>query len=50
MVCNVIHPYWDDKTPYENMIITQDNSKNGNIPQKCPLKYNKLIITYELDI
>lgn len=32
------HPYFDDKGAYENMIITQQNSKSGNIPEKCPLR------------
>lgn len=32
------HPYFDNKGVYENMIITQENSKNGNIPEQCPLR------------
>jgi len=35
MQCN--HPYWRDKEAYGNMIITQQNSRDGNIPEKCPL-------------
>jgi len=46
MVCD--HPYWKDKKPYENMIITQDNSKNGRIPDKCPLREDKLIQEFKL--
>ena len=32
------HPFFDDKSSYENMIITQQNSRDGNIPEKCPLR------------
>jgi hypothetical protein len=42
------HPFWDNKPAYENMIITHDNSKNGDIPEKCPLKYDFLIVNYKL--
>lgn len=44
------HPYFKDKKPYENMIISQDNSKNGKIPEKCPFRKNDLTIsiTYSL--
>ena len=31
------HPYFHNKKPYDNMIITQDNSK-GMVPDKCPLR------------
>lgn len=48
MQCN--HPYFKDKGSYENMIITQDNSRCGNIPDKCPLKNDELIIVYKLDL
>jgi hypothetical protein len=48
MVCN--HPYWKDKGAYENMIITQDNSRDGKIPEKCPLKNEQINIVYKLDI
>jgi len=41
------HPYFKDKGAYENMIITQENSMN-KIPEKCPLKQEQLVITYEL--
>jgi len=34
------HPYFEDKGAYENMIISQNNSKDGNIPKKCPLRNN----------
>ena len=36
MQCN--HPHWEDKGAYDNMIITQDNSRDGNIPEECPLR------------
>ena len=48
MQCN--HPYWKDKGAYENMIITQDNSRDGKIPEECPLKNEQLTIVYKLDI
>jgi hypothetical protein len=48
MQCN--HPYWKDKGAYENMIITQDNSRDGKIPKKCPLKNEQLTIIYKLDV
>jgi hypothetical protein len=35
MVCN--HPFWKDKEPYANYIITQDNRGIGKFPKKCPL-------------
>jgi len=31
------HPYFDNKDPYEKMIITQQNSRDC-IPEKCPLR------------
>lgn len=36
------HPYFEDKGPYENMIITQQNSRDGKIPEKCPLRNGDL--------
>ena len=48
MQCN--HPYWKDKGAYENMIITQVNSRDGKIPEKCPLKNEQLTIVYKLDV
>jgi len=48
MQCN--HPIWKDKGAYSNMIISHDNCKNGNIPEKCPLRIEDLVITYKLDI
>jgi len=48
MQCN--HPYWKGKGAYENMIITQDNSRDGKIPDKCPLKNEQLTIVYKLDV
>lgn len=35
------HPYWSNKGAYANMIIAQNNSRNGNVPEKCPLKKKK---------
>ena len=32
MQCN--HPYWKDKEPYDNMIITHENSMDGKIPDE----------------
>lgn len=46
MECN--HPYWKDRSPYENMIITQINSRDGKIPEKCPLRIAPLTVTYKL--
>ena len=37
-------------TVYANMIITQDNSMYGNIPEKCPLRNEQLKIVYKLDL
>ena len=48
MECN--HPYWKDKGSYENMIITQDNSRDGKIPEKCPLRNEDLTIVYKLKL
>lgn len=44
------HPYWDDKKPYDNMIITQSNSVDGKIPLKCPLRIEELNIKYKLKL
>lgn len=41
------HPYFYDKAPYENMIITQENGTNL-IPLKCPLLKEELTITYSI--
>ena len=46
MFCN--HPYWDDKEAWSNMFISQDNSRNGKIPEKCPLRKEELTINYKL--
>lgn len=32
------HPFFEDKGAFDNMIITQDNGKDGKIPPKCPLR------------
>jgi hypothetical protein len=42
------HPYWKDKGAYENMIITQSNSRDGKIPEKCPLRNEELKIGYKI--
>lgn len=42
------HPYWDDKGTFDNMIITQENTANGKIPEKCPLRLEPLTIKYQL--
>ena len=42
------HPYWNNKNSYDRMIITQDNSRGGIIPEKCPLREESLIINYTL--
>lgn len=44
------HPYWKDKGAYENMIITQDNSVGGKIPDKCPLRNEDLMVVYRLKV
>lgn len=46
MQCN--HPYWDNKGAYSNMIINHNNSKNGKVPEKCPLRLEPLSIEYKL--
>lgn len=43
------HPYFEDKEPYDNMIITQDNSR-GKIPEKCPLRISGLEFTYRIKL
>lgn len=43
-----VHPYWEDKNGYDNMIITQQNSRNGKVPEKCPLRIEDLTIKYKL--
>lgn len=43
-----MHPYWDGKDVYDRMIITQENSRNGKIPEKCPLRSGPLNRTYIL--
>jgi hypothetical protein len=32
------HPYFEEKEPYDDMIINQANSRYGKIPEKCPLR------------
>ena len=48
MECN--HPYWQNKGAYENMIITHNNSTNGKIPEKCPLRKSELTTIYKVSI
>lgn len=45
MYCS--HPFFEGKG-YESMIITQQNSRDGDIPEKCPLRSGELVITYKL--
>ena len=42
------HPYFDDKQPHERKIITNDNCRDGRIPEDCPLRMNDLVIEYKL--
>lgn len=44
------HPHFNDKDPYDRLIITHDNSRDGKIPELCPLKMEDLTIstTYKL--
>ncbi len=44
------HPYFDDKDPYESMIITQENSRGGNIPEKCPLRQGSTEIVLRIKL
>ena len=44
MECN--HPHWNDFDADENLIIAQDNSKDGKFPEKCPLKEEQLTVIY----
>lgn len=45
MYCD--HPIWEKSdNPYDSMIITQDNLEG--IPEKCPLKDEKLNVEYKL--
>jgi len=46
MECN--HPYWESKGAFDNMIITQSNSRDGKIPEKCPLRKEQLTVEYVL--
>jgi hypothetical protein len=48
MQCN--HPYWKDKGAYDNMIISQDNSRDGNIPEKCPLRKEPLVVSLKYSL
>ena len=43
------HPYWRSERVYDNLIITQDNSR-GRVPDECPLRLDsiKMIQTIEL--
>ena len=46
MQCN--HPYWQNKSAYDNMIITQANGSKGKIPSECPLRNSNLTVIYAL--
>lgn len=48
MYCD--HPYWNDKEAYNNMIIDQDNSRDGKIPPLCPLRNEDLTIKFQLTL
>jgi len=40
------HPYFEKlKDPYKCMIITHENSRDGNIPNECPLKKEEIKLT-----
>ena len=44
------HPFFDDKDAYENMIITQQNSRDGSIPEKCPLRIEDVEIINRISL
>ena len=46
------HPFFDDKDYFDAMIINQDNSRDGKIPEKCPLREDEveLITKVKLEI
>ena len=46
------HQYFEDKKAYDDMIITQENSRNGKIPEKCPLRTEstEVVLRVELDV
>ena len=44
------HPFFSDKQPYDNMIITIENSTNGNIPEKCPLRKDKVEVVLRVKL
>jgi hypothetical protein len=46
MTCD--HPYWEGSPVGLNMIITHENSRDGNFPQKCPLRMEDLTIKYRI--
>lgn len=41
------HPFFEDKSADDSMIISQDNSR-GRVPDKCPLRKGPLNMTYSL--
>ena len=47
-----LHPEFEDKGAYENMIITQENSRDGNIPEKCPLRngITEIVLRISLEV
>ena len=50
MVWNVHIHIGMKKNSYDNMIITHINSRDGNIPEECPLRKENLEITFELNL
>jgi len=42
------HPYFEDKKVLDSMIIHHHNSRDGQIPQECPLRIQSLTIEYSL--
>lgn len=44
------HPEFEDKGAYKNMIITQQNSRDGNIPEKCPLRNGSTEIVMRISL
>jgi hypothetical protein len=36
MAC--LHPFFDDKPPYSNLIIDKWNARNKTVPNACPLR------------
>ncbi len=45
-----MHPYFEDKGTYENMIITHENRGVGNFPEKCPLRREEVSLNYYIEV